>query len=131
MSKAVSWRLKRYDSNSSLAIRSLTIVTGTRQSTIIIFQIQAWVRSEDNKFTPPSDFNFTHWDEGEGEEGHLRADEDDDSNVSPVWQALRPGPPLARNGISPSAIRFMRGIMGGGGVFLLFHSTFSACGFLD
>ena len=73
-------------------------------------QIQAWVRSEDNKFTPPATFNFTHWDEGE--EGHVRAgEEDDDSSVSPVWQALRPGPPLARSGISPSAIRFMRGIM--------------------
>ena len=70
-------------------------------------QIQTWVRSEDNKFTPPADFNFTHWDEGDEAD---EEEEEDDSNASPVWQALRPGP-LVRKGISPSAIRFMREIM--------------------
>lgn len=75
-------------------------------------QIQACVRSEDNKFSPPSNFNFTHWDESDDGKGGGNADEEeDDTNASSVWQAIRPNGPLVRKGISPSAVRFMRGIM--------------------
>lgn len=75
-------------------------------------QIQTWVRSEDNKFTPPANFDFTHWDESDDGKGGKtdEEEEEEDSNASAVWQAIRPGP-LVREGISPSAIRFMRGIM--------------------
>ena len=74
-------------------------------------QIQTWVRSEDNKFTPPAEFNFTHWDEGDAEADERDAERGDSPGSSPLWQAVRPGPLLVRKGISPAAVRFMRGIM--------------------
>ena len=49
----------------------------------IVSQIQTWVRSEDNKFAPPAEFNFTHWDEGDTE-----ADDHEDSGMQFNRQAV-------------------------------------------
>ena len=58
-------------------------------------QIQAWVRSEDNKFTPPADFNFTHWDEGDEAD---EAEGEDHPNSSPVWDSVGLASPVVRKG---------------------------------